>query len=324
METVLVTGGCGLIAQHICSGLLKKGYSVIAVDKEPGIYNEGKLNYSFIQAAPDDKNAYADIFENNKINIVIHAACTVDNDFGPIVTDAEIETSKRCDKFIYRYAMMCESLKKFILLSTDQVYEFPKTREPIREDGELKPRTNYAALKFASEKAFFSEMSHHKDEEGEYKVMCCIARFSPVYTKTFTDNLIAKITDPKDGAKFVYGKGQYGFQLCCVHNLVDFILCFVKNADNMTYAGVYNVSDKLLTTAADIITFMRENYTLGAVVQRSPGGAMSKLKGLFSANKDEKTNYRYLDLTKLENNNMLDNTKAAKLTTFRWDIHNTK
>ena len=37
METVLVTGGCGLIGQHICSGLLKKGFEVIAVDREEGI-----------------------------------------------------------------------------------------------------------------------------------------------------------------------------------------------------------------------------------------------------------------------------------------------
>jgi UDP-glucose 4-epimerase len=70
---------------------------------------------------------------------------------------------------------------------------------------------------------------------------------------------------------------------------------------------------------------MREHHTLGTVVQKSPGGAFSKLKGLFSsANKEEKTYYRYLDLEKLENNNMLDKTKALKLANFRWDIHNTK
>ena len=41
-------------------------------------------------------------------------------------------------------------------------------------------------------------------------------------------------------------------------------------------------------------------------------------------NKDEKTNYRYLDMSKVENNNMLDKTRAAKFVSFRWDIHNTK
>ena len=317
MKTVLVTGACGLIGQHLCSGLLKKGYAVIAVDKEEGIYNQGKLNYTFIEASPTDKDKLAEIFEQNEIEVFIHAACTVDNDLGPIITDNEVKQSAQCDKFIYRYAMT-ENVKKVILLSTDQVYEFPKTREPIREDGDMKPTTNYAVMKHASEKALVSEMSHHKD------VMVCIARYSPVYTLNFTDNLVAKITDPKDGTKFVYGKGQYGFQLCCVHNLVDFLLCFVMHADDMSYAGVYNVSDKLLTTASDIIAFMREHHRLGAVVQKTPGGALSKIKGIFGGGKDEKTNYRYLDLAKLEYNNMLDNTKAAKLTSFRWDIHNTK
>lgn len=317
MGTVLVTGGCGLIGQHICSGLLKKGNTVIAVDSNEGNYNDGKEGYSFIEAAPTDKNKYAEIFENNKIDVVVHAACTVDNDFGPIVTEKEMADSKACDKFIYRYAMT-NSVEKFILLSTDQIYEFPKTREPIREDDNLKPTTNYAVMKFASEKALVEEMSHHKN------VMCCIARFSPVYTLNFTDNLTSKIIDPKDKTYFVYGTGQYGFQFCCVHNLVDFILCYVKNADDMTYAGVYNVSDKLLITASDIISFMRTNHRLGPVLQKASGkGAISNLLKKLTS-KDEKTNYRYLDLSTIEYNNMLDNNKAAKLVSFRWNIHNTK
>jgi len=317
METVVVTGGCGLIGQHICSGLLKKGFAVIAVDREPGIYNEGKLNYSFVQATPTDKDTYAEVFEKNDVSILIHAACTVDNDLGPIITDHEMQESKQCDKFMFRYAMS-ENVKKIVLLSTDQVYEFPKSREPIREDHVLKPSTNYAQMKLASEKALIEEYQHHKE------IMCCITRYSPVYTLNYTENLMAKITDPKDGSNFVSGKGQYGFQFCCVHNLVDFILCFVKNADDMSYAGIYNVSDKLLTTAADIIAFMREHHRLGAVLQKSSSGALSKIKGIFGGGKDEKINYRFLDLSKLEYNNMLDGTKAAKLCSPRWDIHNTK
>lgn len=317
MQTVLVTGGNGLIGQHICSGLLKKGFAVISVDNKDNDYNTGKLNYTFIQADIKDKNQIGEIFEKNKIDILVHAACTVDNDWGPIVSETQISESKICDSYLYRYAMEAE-VQKVIMLSTDQVYEFQKTREPIREDNDLKPVTNYANIKLASENALIAEYKQHRD------TICCVARFAPVYTHKFTDNLIAKITDPKDGMKFVYGKGQYGFQLCCVHNLVDFILCYAKNAEETKYSGVYNVADNLLTSAADIISFMRENYHLGAVVQKTPGGAISKLKGLFGNGKDEKMNYRYLDLAKLENNNALDTTKAAKFVNFRWDIHNTK
>ena len=214
---------------------------------------------------------------------------------------------------------MSENVKKVILLSTDQVYQFPKTREPIREDSDLKPVTNYARMKYSSEKAFISELQHHKTD-----AIGCIVRFAPVYTKNFTDNLTAKITDPKDGTNFVFGEGQYGFQMCCVHNLVDFILCYLKNAEDKSSEGFYNVSDKLLISASDIITFMRENHRLGAVIQRQPVGAIGKIKGLFAGNKEERSNYRFLDFGKLENNNMLDNTRASKFASFRWDIHNTK
>ncbi|MDE6775707.1 MAG: NAD(P)-dependent oxidoreductase [Ruminococcus sp.] len=320
MKTVLVTGGCGLIGQHICSGLLKKGFAVVAADVEECMYNTGKKNYSFVQVKPSDKNAYAEIFENYKINILIHAANTVDNDLGPIVNDKEVSESRSCDKFIYHYAMTSEGFEKVILISTDKVYDFPKTREPIREDADLKATSNYAIMKYESEKALVSEMRNHKN------IIVCIARIPPVYTLNFVDNLMSKITNPKDGTKFVSGEGTYGFQFCCVHNLVDFVLCFVKNADDMQYAGIYNVCDKHLITAAEIISFMRENHSLGAVLQKSGGGAISKIKGILGRNKNNEliTNYRYLDMNKLENNNMLDSTKSRKIFNPRWDIHNTK
>ncbi|MDE5862536.1 MAG: NAD(P)-dependent oxidoreductase [Ruminococcus sp.] len=317
MNTILVMGGCGLIGQHVCSGLLKKGNVVISVDEKENNYNTGKLNYSFVESAPDDEQTYAEIFRKNKIDIVIHAGCTVDNDFGPIVTDKQIAVSAKCDSFIYEMSMN-NGVKMFILLSTDQVYEFTKSREPIREEDNLKPVTNYAILKVEAEKAFIRQLQSHKN------VIACIIRNSPVYTHNFVDNLTAKITDPKDNVKFVSGTGQYGFQLCCVHNLVDFILCFVRSAVDTTYSGTYNVSDKHITTATQIISFMRENHNLGTVISRSVGGTLSKIRNIFSKNPEEKENYRYLDMHKLEHNNMLDCTKASKIVVFRWDINNTK
>ena len=150
METVLVTGGCGLIGQHIVSGLLKKGFAVIAVDTKENGYNEQKLHYTFVPGDVTDKDVIGDLFENNEIDIFVHAACTVDNDLDSIITDKQMRESAAADKFIYRYAMT-NKVKKIVLLSTDQVYDFPKTREPIREDNELKIHSNYAALKYSSE-----------------------------------------------------------------------------------------------------------------------------------------------------------------------------
>ncbi len=318
MFTVLVTGASGLIGRHICSGLLKKGYEVLAIDSTENDYNKGKPHYQFIEMEITDKMGYGEIFDDYRVDVLIHAACTVDNDLGHIITEKEMKLSASVDKYVYRYAMEA-GVKEIIMLSTYQVYDFPKTREPIREDDDIRLFTNYAIMKYESEKSFVLEMTHHKH------VICCVLRFAPVYTLKFYDNLISKIKDPKDGSNFVYGTGQYGFQFCCVHNLVDFILCFVNNAEDLTYSGVYNVSDKTLITASEIIAFMREHYRLGPVTQRSAGkDSITGIFKRFSKNKEEKTNYRYLDVSAIENNNMLDNTRASKLLSFRWNIHNTK
>ena len=77
MNTVLVTAGGGQIGDHICSGLLKKGNAVIAVDTKDSGYNTGKDNFTFVEGAPTDKNVYGDLFENNHIDMLVHAAFTL-------------------------------------------------------------------------------------------------------------------------------------------------------------------------------------------------------------------------------------------------------
>lgn len=320
MNTVLVTGGCGLIGDHVCSGLLKKENNVIAVDSKKSNYNEGKANYTFIEASPEDDKTYEEIFAKNHIDILINLACTVDNDFGAVITEKEMNISRRFDEFIYKLAFDSE-IKKIISISTSQVYKVVDSREPLREDDALKPVSNYAVMKLESEKAFAREIQGHKDS------ICCICRVAPIYTKDYYENLIVKITDPKDNTNFVYGTGQYGFQFCCLHNLVEFILCFVKHADEPKYTGIYNVSDKNLVTASDIITFMKTNHRLGPVLQKSSVklSGISNIIRRVSKNKEEKENYRYLDMSTFLYNSMLDNNKALKLmSSFRWDIHNTK
>ncbi len=317
MSKVLVTGGCGLVGDHVCSGFLKKGFEVIAVDKQSSEYNIHKDNFTFIQAKPSDKGTYADIFEKYKIDTVIHLACTADNDLGHIITDAEINENKQCNSFIYRFAI-AHDVKQFILISTTQVYQMPKTREPLREDDFVKPMTNYAKLKDDSEHAMAADIGRAKG------IMCAIVRVPPMYTKTLSGNLEAKITDPKDNTKFVYRTGEYGFHFCCVHNLVDFLLGFTRAADDNTYNGIYNVADKNLTMASEIIEYMKTHHRIGVVLQRTPPNtSLNSIKNLIG-NKDMKTNYRFLDFTRILNNNMFDVSKASKYCSFRWNIKNTK
>lgn len=304
MATVLVTGACGKIGEKVCSGLLKKHNIVIGVDKAPSDYNEGKEGYSFFEAAPNDKAKYVEIFDQQPIDHLVHLACSADNDMGPIFTDAEASISHECDRFLYKLAIS-KDVHKIMVLSTTQVYQVPDGREPIREGDDEKPVTNYAKMKFDMERAFASDVKRMKG------MIAAVMRVPQVYSVEVIENLASKITDPKDHTNFVYRTGEYGFHFCCVHNLADFILCFLRQADTDAYTGVYNVADRNLVMASEIISFIREHGRLGPVLQRNSGkDSIAGLLKIFN-NKEEKTNYRYLDFSTITKNTMVDNSKAS-------------
>ena len=257
------------------------------------------------------------IFEKERIDAVVHLACSVDNDLGPIITEKQMEESRVCDKFLFKLAISKE-VEKILVLSTTQVYAVPEGREPIREGDDEKPVTNYAKMKSETERAFAADLRHVKNVIG------CIMRVPPVYTLEMHDNLLAKITDPKDHTNFVYRTGEYGFHFCCVHNLADFILCYLRQADSPSCTGVYNVADKNLIMASEIVNFISKNGRLGPVLQRNPGKDIFSSIFKFKNSKEEKTNYRYLDFSTITKNTMYDTNKASRYCPFRWDLSNTK
>lgn len=321
MKNILVTGACGLMGEKICSGLLKKGCFILGTDRQTSDYNLAKDNYVFTDLTPQQKDKFPSLLKEYNIDTVIHAACTVDNDFGPIIDEAQSKISRMYDEFVYDESVNA-GVKQFILVSTSQVYEMPKTREPIREDDFVKPATNYGRLKYDSEKRLVAALNAKK---GDIDMLTAICRVAPIYTFEYVENLRSKIIDPKDGMAFMYRTGEYRFQFCCLHNLVDFIISFIRQADSSSYTGVYNVCDNVLISASEIATFLRNNYNLGPVIQRSVGKDSFKSKiNIFKSRDEQKKNYRYLDVDDMLNNNMLDNRKAARFAAFKWNLENTK
>ena len=314
MKTIFITGASGLMGTELTDTLLAKGYNVVGTDSKPNSF-VGKDNYTFIQANIEDKDKIVRALESNKIDTLVHLACTVDNDFPNIITPMQEKISSMVDKYLYKSAVSA-GVKDFILISTHQVYASQKTREPIRETADEKPFTDYAKMKADSEKAFAKAIS----KTGTIGV---IARVCPIYTKGFVDNLQAKIYDPKDGCSYIYGYGDYGFSFCCVYNLVDFILGILTVQQGLTYQGVYNVCDSKPIAAKDIVEFLRTHHKLGAVIQKNYGSETIKAVTSFG-NKAAKIDYRYNDISTVCSNISYDNTKAQRISTFRWKLSNTK
>lgn len=319
MKNILVTGACGKVGNIVCEALLKKGNVIVGMDNQCSDYNSKSSDFSFISTEDGIKSALERAFQKYHFDTVVHLGSTADNDFGYIITENEMKISYEYN-CIYNMASQ-NGVTQFILVSTSQVYSKVKTREPLREwDTMTKPVSNYGKLKLETERnlARESKLNPH--------MVSAILRIPPIYSFDFYDNLVAKITDPKDGSYFIYRKGDYGFHFCCIYNLSEFITCFVKQAVDRSFTNVYNVCDSELTSASDIIKFMKENHKIGVVLQRPELKSSNPIKIITSkiVSNEEKTNYRYLDFSTILNCTMLDNKRATEICPPHWNLSNVK
>lgn len=312
MSTVFITGASGLIGTELTEALLSKKFNVIGTDEKPNNF-VGQPNYSFIQANIEDKDRITSVFNGSKIDAVIHLACTVDNGWPSVITPSQEKEIANVDKYFYKAAASA-GVSDFIMLSTHQVYANQKSREPIREDLGEKPFSLYGKLKYESEKAFLKTV-------GKTAVNGVVMRVCPIYTKTYSDNLKSRIFDPKDGCCYVYGYGDYGFSFCCLYNLIDFIVAALQTK---VQQGVYNICDSKPISAKNIVEFLREFHKLGPVIQKNYGTDAVRAAVTLTNSKTSKADYRYNDIALVCSNISYDNTKAQRISTFRWKLSNTK
>ncbi len=315
MRKILVTGASGLIGKAVCESLAAHDTKVIGTDGyQCDLKHE---NFKFIRAEITNSVEMSRLIAKEKPDGLVHLACTVDNDFPDVLTPEEERSSAAVDKYLFREAVS-ENFKDIILMSTHQVYAPQKSREPIREISDERPSTVYGKIKYDSERALRAAV--RRGATTGVIMRCC-----PVYTKEFTDNLKSKIYDEKEGCAFVFGYGDYGYSFTCVYNIADFVVGILCGKNSINYEGVYNVCDSKPILAKEIVDYLREAHKIGAVVQRNytTGNVKSVFGGVIGS-KVPKTNYRYNDMSIACSNVSYDNTKAQRISTFRWKLSNTK
>ena len=154
---ILVTGGAGYIGSHTCLELLRKGYDVVVVDNlsnssEESLKRVEKLagkDLTFYQFNVEDKDKLIKVFEQEKIEAVIHFAGL------KAVGESVHKPLNYYYNNLVSTLVLCEvmtqfDVKKLVFSSSATVYGNPHT-VPIKEDFPLSVTNPYGRTKLMQE-----------------------------------------------------------------------------------------------------------------------------------------------------------------------------
>eukprot|EP00557_Chaetoceros_sp_GSL56_P008778 CAMPEP_0176498564 /NCGR_PEP_ID=MMETSP0200_2-20121128/12393_1 /TAXON_ID=947934 /ORGANISM="Chaetoceros sp., Strain GSL56" /LENGTH=346 /DNA_ID=CAMNT_0017896789 /DNA_START=94 /DNA_END=1134 /DNA_ORIENTATION=- len=199
-KNIFLTGGAGFIGSHAAILLCKKypQYNIVVYDKLDYcscLENLNEIsdlpNFKFVKGDICSSDLVTYVFKENNIDTVLHFAAQthVDNSFGNsfAFTQANIYGTH----VLLECAKNCTTMKRFIHVSTDEVYGEGEDfdAKPMDEEHVLEPTNPYAATKAGAE---FLVKSYHRS----FKLPCIITRGNNVYgPHQFPEKLIPKFTN---------------------------------------------------------------------------------------------------------------------------------
>lgn len=157
-EKVLVTGGAGFIGSHTCCVLLESGYEVVIIDNfsnsSPEVLEKIKeitgKEVTLYEGDVCDKKLLKAIFENEKIDVVIHFAA-----FKAVGESVRLPLKyyrNNLDSTITLLEVMSDAgCKRLVFSSSATVYGSPKSL-PIKEDFPLSTTNPYGTTKLMIER----------------------------------------------------------------------------------------------------------------------------------------------------------------------------
>jgi UDP-glucose 4,6-dehydratase len=190
----------GFIASHVAILLCTKypQYKVVVYDRldycsclENLSEVEPLPNFKFIKGDVASEDLVSYVLREEKIDTILHFAAQthVDNSFGN--SFAFTQSNILGTHVMLECAKVCKTLKRFVHVSTDEVYGEGESFEsdPMLEEHVLEPTNPYAATKAGAE---FLVKSYFRS----FKLPCLITRGNNVYgPHQFPEKLIPKFTN---------------------------------------------------------------------------------------------------------------------------------
>jgi dTDP-glucose 4,6-dehydratase len=207
-EYILVTGGCGFIGSNFVRHILAKySYNVINLDKLTYAGNPENLQdikdtrYTFIKGDIAEKSDLEKVFEP-PIELVVNFAAESHVDRSIIDPDTFIKTNINGTFQLLEMAKK-KGVKKFVQISTDEVYGSLGKEGKFREDTPLAPNSPYSASKTSAD---VLAMSYYKTYNMPVVITRCSNNYGPYQ---FPEKLIPLIiTNALNDIELpVYGDG---------------------------------------------------------------------------------------------------------------------
>lgn len=227
MTTYFITGGAGFIGSSLTKKILESGNKVVAIDNFCDFYNpkikennikefEDNVNYKMYKADIRNREAIKKIFDENKIDIVMHLAAMAG--VRPSIENPILYQEVNCmgTQNILE-EMKAHNIKNLVMASSSSVYGNCK-EVPFREDMVV----DYAISPYAATKKANEVMTHVYHKLFDMNVI--MLRFFTVYgPKQRPDLAINKFTRLmlEDKEIPMFGDGTTSRDYTYIDDIVD-------------------------------------------------------------------------------------------------------
>lgn len=271
---ILITGGAGFIGSSLADNLLNDGHKIIVVDNFNDYYdvkikwqnisiNMMNKNYKLCVVDIENKDALKKIFEENKIDCVIHLAGRAG--VRPSIMNPELYVKSNILGTVHILELMKDfNIKKLVFASSSSVYGNCKA-EMFSEDLNVRePISQYAASKLADE-----QFAYTYSKLYEINIVCL--RFFTVYgPRQRPDLAISKFTNLIKNNKPtpMYGDGTTIRDYTFIEDIIQGIKSAITY--NKTLYEIINLGGGEPITLKRMIETIEKVLNKKAIIQQLP------------------------------------------------------
>ena len=269
MEKLLVTGGAGFIGSEFARECVKRGYDIIMVDNltyagDVERVNEVEKGIRFYKGDIINRDFIGHVFKTEKPDMVVHWAAESHVDRSILDAAPFLETNV-LGTYILLEASRAYGVKRFINVSTDEVYGELGNDGQFYETTALNPNSPYSVSKASAD---MLGRAYHRTYGLPVITVRPSNNYGPwQYPEKFIPVIILKALNNERIP--VYGKGENIREWLFVSDCADAVFLIMERGD---IGGVYNIGSgeerknievaehvlKLLGKPADLIEFTRD------------------------------------------------------------------